>query len=525
MFAPSAQSIDLVFDGVDSSVILSEPGGVYDSNLNLAVTAQIQANDSDFFNFNCNISGELLVSSSTASSDVDYRINTTTFSIATTPAGVTNGQVFSSADNFLSILSDSQEENAETLVIAMRNVSILCNQNNVAVRNTQILNINIVDAVQENEQPLESRDDLRAIGQGTLVSQVDDIKTFSLLSSATRTRGLAKQIQRSRQRTQTIDTSNLNVSLNGIQLDCRSLPALCQYNLNNVSDSSGASESQVSPLGFFVNGSIELGERKDENSDRVEFDSDFLSVGVDYRFNNQVIIGAALSRSTTESGAKDRNSATDYEQYGLSVFGSYYFNSQYYVDFIASYGRSDYDLERKIVLGTVTGFATGDTDGKETNMALSSGYTFNRDNMELRLSGLLNYTNMSVDAYQEQSFGAIPTVDVEQLDLEQFLTNIAADLTWTINASFGVVIPQISLGWEHHFSKDTYNVSGALSADATIDDFSYVSQAQDKDYATWLLGVSTILTNGVTAYATFEGYSGRRDVKANTAFVGFRLEF
>ena len=525
LLAPAAQAVDLVFDGVDSSLFLSEPGGIYDSSLNLAVTAQIDPSDTDFFNFNCNINGELLLTSPSATENQDYQIDSTTFTITTTPAEVSSGQVFSSADNFLTILSDTEEESAENLVIAMRNISILCNQNNVPVRNTQVLNINIVDAEQEGtEVPLEDRDSLREVGQGTLVSQVEDIKTFSLMSSATRVRGLTKQIHRSRQRTQTIDTSNLTVSLNGIALDCRSLPALCQYNLNNVSESS-SSTNQISPIGFFVNGSIELGERKDETESRIEFDSDFLSVGADYRYSDQVVLGVAVSRSTTESGAKDRTSSTDYEQYGLSFFGSYYFSSQYYIDFIASYGKSDYDLLRRVELGTVTGFARGDTDGEETNFALSSGYTFNWDNMELRLSGVLNYADVSVDGYLEESFGAIPTVEVAPLDVDQLLSNIAADLTWTVNTSFGVVIPQLSLGWEHHYSKDTYNVSGALSANNNSDDFSYVSQAQDKDYATWLVGVSSVLTNGATLYSTIEGYAGRSDISATTAYIGFRLEF
>ncbi|WP_444995088.1 autotransporter outer membrane beta-barrel domain-containing protein [Aliikangiella sp. IMCC44359] len=520
---PSVQAIDLLFNGTDSSVLLAEPGGVYSNTYNVVVSAKPETSDTDFFNSNCSISGQLLLSSTTATTD-DYQIASESFVINTTPAEASAGQTFTSTDNTFTVLADSLEETTEVVTIAMREVSVDCGNSSTArINNTQLLYVNILDASQAE---LNSREALNEAGQSTLVSQVQDMKTFALLSSTTRTRGLMKQINRSRQRTQTIDTSNLNLSLNGVALDCNLLPALCNYGFSSNDDSGGASgNNNVSPLGFFANGSVELGERKGETHGNIDFDSNFLSVGLDYRINNQVIVGAAVSRAATEAGAKDKTSATDYEQLGFSLFGSYYFDSQYYIDFIASFGDSEYDLQRKVTIGPTTGLASGDTDGQETNFALSTGYTFNFDNMELRLSGLLNYAEISVDGYQELATGAISVATVDKLDLEKFLSNIAADFSWNINASFGVIIPQVSLGWEHHYSKDTFDVNGGLSANTGTNNFNYTSQVQDNDYLTWMLGVSTILTNGLSAYATFEGYAGRSDLKSNTAFIGVRLEF
>ena len=157
-------------------------------------------------------------------------------------------------------------------------------------------------------------------------------------------------------------------------------------------------------------------------------------------------------------------------------------------------------------------------------MALSTGYTLNWDNIELRLSGALNYTSISVDGYQEKNAGLAPAAAVEPMDLEQLLSNLSADFSWSVNTSFGVVIPQMSLGWEHHYSDDTFEVNGALIGDTSSTVFSYESQVQDTDYLTWMMGVSTVFKHGVSAYATIEGYSGRSDVKSHRAFIGIRVE-
>jgi outer membrane autotransporter protein len=226
-----------------------------------------------------------------------------------------------------------------------------------------------------------------------------------------------------------------------------------------------------------------------------------------------------------DSGAENRMSRTDFEQMAYSVFTSYEFDSQFYIDAIIASASNEYELKRGVVIGDIGGAINGETTASETNFALSSGYTVTDDNMDLRFSLLMNYSQLDIDGYTETTNSTVATARMDARKIDQLYANLGVDMSLNIATSFGIVIPQVGVGWQNHFSGLELDISGSLLSNGTSTDFSYQTEEEDGQYLTWRIGLSTVLKNGLTSYLVFDGYSGRRGYESNSASLGVRLEF
>jgi hypothetical protein len=102
-------------------------------------------------------------------------------------------------------------------------------------------------------------------------------------------------------------------------------------------------------FGFFVQGDIDIA-RQDAMNGRGAFDvrTNGLTLGADYRFAGNNVLGAALGLMKAKSGLADSVGDVEAKGYSFSVFGEYVPVENAYVDLTMNYGQNTYDTTRRV---------------------------------------------------------------------------------------------------------------------------------------------------------------------------------
>jgi len=203
-----------------------------------------------------------------------------------------------------------------------------------------------------------------------------------------------------------VDLSGLTLNIDGETLPASIFQELFFGFANGVA--AGGEEGNASFLGkwgVFVNGAIEVGE-KDSTSQETgfEFDSEGITVGVDYRFTDQFIAGGALGYSNYDSDFDSSAGDLDLKAWSMSAYATYYQSNQIYIDGLIQIGTNDYDTRRRInTSGNPDQFGVGDMDGQEYSISIGGGYEYTRKSFIFGPYGRLSYTSAEVDSYTEKA--------------------------------------------------------------------------------------------------------------------------
>ncbi|MFT7561432.1 MAG: hypothetical protein ACI93R_003359 [Flavobacteriales bacterium] len=573
MSSMNANAVTLTFSDPGGSQSLSEPPAIdvlYSQTIQLQL---ISDPDDDILwgTETCTITGNLNVSGS-STEGTDYTITNRAFTLTTTPLFV-DGQLASSkaalpvgfntvsADITISALEDSEMEGTETINIELpRDVIATCEATGDV--SGQVLkdlsygyDISITDTFNEPEpepspqpspepEPEPSPEPepepepnqpksfigvqaLKDIGQGSLVKQTGDMAALTRAAGATRTRNLLEQIRRSRSRTEFFDRRGLSVEVGNVNINNLMLPSTDageDPEKNNYASAGDVSEG-FDRWGTFVNGSVEIGERNSNNFSSSDFNSTLFIAGVDYRLSDKFSLGGALARNNASTDVNTLE--TEFKQYSAAVFASYYEKeSSFYVDMLMSSGASDFELLRDILgESSSTGSASSETNGNEFSVAIASGYTLRAKNIDFRFSGMAVYLDTSIDGYNENTSTTFSGATVNDIEIETLFSNISLDLSWIVNTSKMVLVPQFSLGWEHHYNDEAIDISGVLARGANEGDFRYQTDVIDSDYLTGQVGLSAVFQGGITSFINYDTYIDREDIESNNISLGVRFEF
>jgi outer membrane autotransporter protein len=308
--------------------------------------------------------------------------------------------------------------------------------------------------------------------------------------------------------------------------------ARSEYSLGGAAGDDGLLSS--SRLGFFINTIGGFGE-----TDRTEREnaSDFHSIGaiagVDYRLLDNLIIGIAGGYSHLDldfAQAVDvGGGGVEADNYNISAYSTFY-AGDLYVDGIFTYGWSDYEIERKILVGSNTGVATinrtafATPEGEQFYGSLASGYNFHTGSLTYGPYVRVNYLNASIDSYREQGAQGLDLRVADQ-EVDSLESVVGGQISYAFSQAFAVIVPHFRMEWHHEFFDNAREFSVSYVNDPRNNTLTLESDRLDGDFFNIGVGVSADFKHGIQAFLDYETVLELKNVESHNFTAGLRMEF
>lgn len=314
-----------------------------------------------------------------------------------------------------------------------------------------------------------------------------------------------------------ISIDGLNLAIMGDSLPLG--PAL-QGSLNGGSAGDG---SLATPWGTFINGKISMGE-SNKTASRPSYDQDAYSLtfGVDYRFSDKAVLGAAAGFGDSDTNFTSTQGSQNAKSFSLVSFGNYYPAENLYIDGLAMWTQGKLDVDRQITVGLIQQSLASDTDSQQLTAATSIGYEFNHQRWQSSLYGRLEYSDLIIDGYTET--GGSLALQVGKQDTHSFTSALGTQVGYAFSWSRGVIVPSLELEYIRESSGD-FNINNQFAGAVSAGSFSISADEPDKEYMSLAASASAVFSGGRSAFFRYETLLMQNDYDFSSYSVGFRTEF
>jgi len=368
-------------------------------------------------------------------------------------------------------------------------------------------------------------------------AELGDFETITRVMSWMRPRNVVHQARNSTKLVAS-QISNLGQRMAQLRAGINGFTA-ADLQLNNGSESlpvsmlgyqgdNNAASGFISPWGFFINGSLSTGDfdYTDQLNDGFDFDSDSLSAGVDYRFSNRFVLGAALGYNQMDSNTGSGVHMTS-EGASFNLYGLYTPTENFYIDTRVSFARPDIKQTRveffNLIDEVVNIEAVGRTQSDQFTIASSAGYNFNRGAWNWSPYITTEYVNNSLDQFTETGAGGWNIFYSDQ-EFKALKYNLGFNISRAISTHFGVLSPQLSL--QHNYEDQDDGVMEMRLIGMPIDElFNVETNFTESSYSQATLGLTWVAANGKVFYLRYQEIFGLRNFDQQTISLGTRFEF
>ncbi|MEM7763392.1 MAG: autotransporter outer membrane beta-barrel domain-containing protein [Pseudomonadota bacterium] len=323
----------------------------------------------------------------------------------------------------------------------------------------------------------------------------------------------------------------------------------------------GNSGTTLGRWGGFVNASLGNGDKSPTgNENAFDYDTQELTLGLDYRIGNATVVGGMLgiSRQDVEFVPdSNRISVVDgsIEGDGTSVIVFIMTSTdRWYASASLGSQQIDYALERDIRypsfnpnVADSNSRATSEPEASVTTATAALGYTWAPGAWQIEPYIGFEYLDVTIDAFDEaRSFNALSgQIDSDAFNLviaeqtfQSLDSNIGLRLQYTLTPSWGVAAPYLNLAYHRELQNDP-RVIEARYAGAGNEAFAFAVQTDpfDSDYFTWAVGVSAVVRGarerryggsagrGISVFTQFEAVERLDFYSEQIISAGLRYEF
>ena len=354
--------------------------------------------------------------------------------------------------------------------------------------------------------------------------EVDAHRTIGVQSGAAQVRNISDRVADLRAGVTGVSLERLVVVADGQRLDGDLFAHLLPAALRG-GGASGDAGARLAGLGIFANGAVEFGDQ-DQTSrrDGLDYTSLELTVGADYRFTEQFVLGAAFGFSDTD-GDFDRGGGVEVQSYTAQVFGLYYPIENFSIDAVAGYSWLDYDMRRRIDLGALmTTSARSDTDGTQVFASAGAMYDIAVEGATLSPFGRLEFQRLEIDGFRER--GAAPlNLVVDDQNVSSLTSALGLQVAYPISTGFGILQPQARAAWRHEFLNNARTVNAFFVEDGAATRFDVRTPSPDRDWLDLGVGLSLTTIHDIAAFIEYEGDFFRDDLDRHRITAGLRYQF
>jgi outer membrane autotransporter protein len=282
---------------------------------------------------------------------------------------------------------------------------------------------------------------------------------------------------------------------------------------------SGPSVIQPTPQnrwGFFVTG---IGEftKVDDTSVAHGFylPTGGVIFGADYLVSPHFAIGLTGGYSHTNGDLL--YSSLDVDNGTIGAYATV-FGGGFYVNAAVTGVFDDYEIQRDALLGT----ASGDTNGREFNALVATGYEWRGGGLTIGPTFSYQYTYVEFDGFTEH--GSLLPLTFNDQNANSSRTALGAKISYDWHVGHAVVRPEFRAAWQHEFG-DTENSIVASFANGAGNSFTVNGPEIGRDSLLIGAGAAVIFNDRVSVYAYYDGELARTNYSSNNVSAGVRVSF
>jgi outer membrane autotransporter protein len=302
--------------------------------------------------------------------------------------------------------------------------------------------------------------------------------------------------------------------------------------------SSGTAHAlQMNQFGIFVNGHVGWGDRNTTaNETGFEFDSIGLTGGADYRWTDQLIVGAALGYSLATADLNNNSGSIEVDGLNLSLYGSFYQPKKFYLDMLYSYGMNAYDNRRSIIYTLepdmpINQAAHSEPEGEQQIISFSAGYHWYWGQLGITPTFRLDQISTSIDSFTEsmadpEAPGAGLAVTLDDQTIKSLTLAMGTQLAVEWSSRSGITwIPQVNLEWVTESKTGVRWLRGRLVDYVGEDRFALATDEVDGSYMNLGLGLAVQWRDRWSAFVNYETLWGVPEMSSSSLMGGIRMEF
>jgi len=294
----------------------------------------------------------------------------------------------------------------------------------------------------------------------------------------------------------------------------------------------GASADFGGRLGGFVKLAGNWGNvDRTDLQDPYDYSSWSILGGVDYRVNEQFVLGGAVSYEDTRSRFDNSLGNVDATTWSFSGYSTYT-SGPWYVDGFVSYGHIDYDTTRTITIPSnnpaapsLTGNATASPNGDQWSFSVGTGYNYQLTGYTLIPFARLGYIHVKNKSFSESESVTGLGLSVGDRTLESLQSALGATISTTLNTASGVFTPYFTAQWMHEFKNDNPSINAKFVNDPQGFNFFIPTAEPTRDYAVFIVGSGATFANGLSGFLQFGAAAGLKDATNYSVVAGLRKEF
>lgn len=380
-----------------------------------------------------------------------------------------------------------------------------------------------IDRAQDDAPPEPRGEQARRIARAVDPREVTEATAAALETVGRVQHGnLVNRLTSLRNGSRGVDVSGLRLAMNGQSIGA----SWIQDYLDAEEEAGGGTRLLSEQWGVFLNGSISVGDQDFPQDSGYDFDVYDLTAGLDYRFNNGLILGGAIGLTRFESDIDADGGALDSDSVTLQGFGTFNLNENLYIDATAAYARGDVDQVRTIDLSGVGSLSqqsvSGSTDSTQVATSVSLNYQASLGNgWSLTNYGSLYFADNEVDVLTEGGSGL--ALNFEKREFDALLSTLGVRVSRVFNFQNGVMTAFGDVSYKHE-SKDAASINTQFAAINAPGPTVRIADP-DKNFGSVGAGVSWVFRDGNQLFAKFNTLVLDDARTRSSIYVGARLEF
>jgi outer membrane autotransporter protein len=274
----------------------------------------------------------------------------------------------------------------------------------------------------------------------------------------------------------------------------------------------------------FVNGEVGLGTQSGSSS-LAAFDYYLvsLSTGLDYRFNQNVVLGIGAGYSNSSSNIAGGSTASG-EEFNVALYGVWIPIKRFYLESVVEVGSISLDSKRASpVLGA--GTALGNRSGRDFSASLTAGYDFVSGawvlNPYLRISSI----SISLDPFAEIGAGAADlTFGQQSADALEGTAAFRLAYRWQ-TAKGNLIVPYVRAEFTHNYNGGRQSALVNFVTGPAVTPFVVPVVGSHSDTLVLGAGVQANLQQGLSLRAAYQTLVGVSDQSDHRFQVGLSQRF